>query len=166
MYYSPIAQTIRAARADAALTQEQLATASGVSRSNIAAIELGRTVPNPITRRKLAVALDKPPNWLDILAMPAADDRPQSYYMGYAYGFFATLLHDAPERLNGAMNNPGSWRDALTLVSTHGLTRWQRGYLAHLLEPIEIGSFGGNGAWRKDDPGVFLAGYYAYQREH
>lgn len=52
--------TIRVARAEARMTQQQLADAAGVSRQTINAIESGKFVPSTVLALKLARIFDKP----------------------------------------------------------------------------------------------------------
>jgi transcriptional regulator with XRE-family HTH domain len=52
---------LRALRVRASLSQEELAELSGVSRTTITDLELGKRRPHPKTRRKLAEALGVAP---------------------------------------------------------------------------------------------------------
>ncbi len=56
-----LADAVRRLRAQRYLSQAELATAAGISRTTIARIELGEIVPYPRTVRKLAEALGVEP---------------------------------------------------------------------------------------------------------
>lgn len=56
-----LAEAVRRLRAKRYLSQAELATAAGISRTTIARIETGEIVPYPRTVRKLAEALGVEP---------------------------------------------------------------------------------------------------------
>ena len=58
------AASIRAERARADMTQEQLATKAGISTASVVGYEKGTTMPTLTTFYKLAVALGTTPNAL------------------------------------------------------------------------------------------------------
>lgn len=58
------AENIRAERARQDMTQEQLASAVGISTATVVGYERGSTTPTLKTLHKLAVALDTSPNIL------------------------------------------------------------------------------------------------------
>ena len=59
--------TIRVARAEVRMTQQQLADAIGVSRQTINAIESGKFVPSTVLALKMANLFEKPVEELFIL---------------------------------------------------------------------------------------------------
>jgi transcriptional regulator with XRE-family HTH domain len=65
----PRVPRLRELRELAALSQEELARAAGVSRTTVARAELGLIAPHPSTVRKLARALRRRP--ADLMVPPA-----------------------------------------------------------------------------------------------
>jgi transcriptional regulator with XRE-family HTH domain len=67
---------LRELREQAALSQQELAAAAGVSRTTVARAELGLIVPQPSTVRKLARALGCRP--VDLMLPPPLPPLPPS----------------------------------------------------------------------------------------
>ncbi len=65
---------VATARKEAGLTQEDLATAAGVSRQTIGAIEKGDYSPSTLLALRLALVLEVPLERLFVLPTKAADE--------------------------------------------------------------------------------------------
>jgi transcriptional regulator with XRE-family HTH domain len=65
-----MATPLRVLRETKGLSQDDLARASGVSKSAIVDLELGRRKPRPSTRRRLAQALEIKPEELSFESSP------------------------------------------------------------------------------------------------
>lgn len=66
-YYRNIGNAIRMLREKAAMTQKQLADASGLPQSHISRLEAGLHAPTQVTIRKIAEGLHVDPGQIDIL---------------------------------------------------------------------------------------------------
>lgn len=173
MKKSDIAAAVQEARADAELTQAQLAEAAGISRTALANIERGISYPSLITRRNLTAALGKPAGWLSADAAPDAPANPvsQAYAMGYAYGLMEDIIGEpsASRRNNCAASN-STWLSTLSLAYRQLSTLKSPQYeeydrqLRAALHEIDIDKIKG-ASLTPIEQGGYVLGYYAYKGE-